>query len=233
MLKEKSGRQFEFQVQEMQNYSDQYYSQERPELLKLILSTGEIQSVLDLGCGFGYLGRALKAKGAKLVEGVELNPRVASEAMSNLDRVLLGSVENEGIVERLSKYDCIICGDILEHLVDPWLTLIRLKSHLKREGRIVASLPNIRYFKILYDLIFQGTWEYKPEGILDQGHLRFFTKKESVRMFWQAGYEISMIEYKYTKYFDTLNRLTFKVFNDFFAFQFLLVAKIATKNKEC
>ena len=217
----------------MQNYSDQYYSQERPELLELILSSGGIRSVLDLGCGFGYLGRALKAKGARLVEGVELNPRAASVAMSNLDRVLLGSIENKGIIEKLSKYDCIICGDILEHLVDPWATLIRLKSHLEQEGRIVASLPNIRYFKILYDLIFKGTWEYKPEGILDQGHLRFFTKKESVKMFRQTGYEICLIKYKYTKYFDTLNRLTFKIFNDFFTFQFLLVAKIATNNREC
>lgn len=218
----------------MQDHSDEYYSRERPELLELILSTGGIQSVLDIGCGFGYVGRALKGRGAGLVEGVELNPRAASEAMHDLDRVLVGSIEDENLMESLSRYDCIICGDILEHLVDPWATLTHLRSHLRQDGRIVASLPNIRYFKVMYDLVFRGIWEYRAEGILDQGHLRFFTKKEITKMFSQAGYKISLMQNNYSasKYNAVFNKLTFGLFKELFTFQFLLVAKAVAQSKD-
>ena len=63
-----------------------------------------------------------------------------------------------------------------------------LKQSLKQEGRVIAGLPNIRYWRILQDLIFFDEWEYREAGILDSDHVRFFTHKSARRLFLEAGY---------------------------------------------
>ena len=49
----------------------------------------------------------------------------------------------------LEYFDCVICNDVLEHLVDPWQALNRFSLILKPGGYTVASVPNIRYFKVI------------------------------------------------------------------------------------
>jgi hypothetical protein len=79
-------------------------------------------------------------------------------------------------------------------MVDPWRALARASSHLAPGGRIVASVPNIRYLPVLYRLLVRGEWTYTPTGALDKTHLRFFTKKSMLAMFDEAGYEVLRID---------------------------------------
>jgi hypothetical protein len=41
----------------------------------------------------------------------------------------------------------------------------------------VASIPNVQYWGVLKDLVFEGDWRYADEGVLDVTHLRFFTRR--------------------------------------------------------
>ena len=84
--------------------------------------------------------------------------------------------------------------DVLEHLVDPYSLLCSLKAKLSPGGLIVASIPNIRYYRALVDLVIHGNWDYKDHGILDKTHLRFFTFKSITKTFESLGFEILKLE---------------------------------------
>jgi 2-polyprenyl-3-methyl-5-hydroxy-6-metoxy-1,4-benzoquinol methylase len=91
-------------------------------------------------------------------------------------------------------FDCIILFDILEHLIDPYTLLHALKNKLSSKGVIIASIPNIRYYRTFVDLVIHGNWDYKEHGILDKTHLRFFTYKSIVKMLNSLDFQILVLE---------------------------------------
>jgi 2-polyprenyl-3-methyl-5-hydroxy-6-metoxy-1,4-benzoquinol methylase len=166
-----------------------YWQQDRAEIVELV--PGDAQRIVDVGCARGYLGRRLKALGKREVIGIELNPEAAREAGQYLDRVYVGDAATmpEGGQLEPGAADCVIFGDVLEHLVDPWGCLRAYRRVVRPGGYIVVSLPNIRNYKIVRDLL-KGRWDYTEHGILDRTHLRFFTRRGMVRLIEDAGFEI-------------------------------------------
>jgi hypothetical protein len=65
-----------------------------------------------------------------------------------------------------------------------------LKEKLKKEGVMISSIPNIRYFRNLFDYFFNKNWDYTDSGIMDKTHVRFFTYRSIKKMFESNGYEI-------------------------------------------
>jgi len=161
-----------------------YYEHARPELQALI--PREARRVLDVGCGAGALGAALKRRGAVEVVGVEADHEAAEAAKTILDRVHLGDVEALELPYGPGTFDCVILADILEHLRDPWGLLRRLVPLLRARGRLIASLPNVRHWSVVRGLL-EGEWTYLPAGILDRGHLRFFTLASGRTLLEAAG----------------------------------------------
>ncbi|MDP1636696.1 MAG: methyltransferase domain-containing protein [Candidatus Nitrotoga sp.] len=167
-----------------QDVSFSYYSYVRPEILKLV-PTSAIR-ILDVGCGAGTLGTSIKSRQKAEVHGVELMSHAASKAEDCLDHIWNCPVES-ALPELVDGYyDCIVAADVLEHVTDPWNTLIDLKEKLAPDGRIVVSLPNVQNWDIVSDLL-AGKWDYRGEGILDRTHLHFFTRKSVEELFWNAG----------------------------------------------
>jgi GT2 family glycosyltransferase/tetratricopeptide (TPR) repeat protein/2-polyprenyl-3-methyl-5-hydroxy-6-metoxy-1,4-benzoquinol methylase len=161
-----------------------YFAHARPEILALIPVSA--RDVLDVGCGAGRLGEALKARQPATVVGIELNPRAACAARQRLDAVHVGDVEALAVDFPPASFDAIVCGDILEHLRDPLRLLRRLRTWLRPGGRLVASIPNVRHHSVLRGLL-EGNWTYEPAGLLDRDHLRFFTRREIEKLFHRAG----------------------------------------------
>ncbi len=180
------------------NYSKKYtyFESPRPEIVELI--TEDTKHILDVGCGTGRYGAMIKSKYPHCeITGIEIIPEIAEEARRNLDKVIVGNVEDVDLGElgfEDGYFDCIIYADILEHLNDPWTVVYRHKKFLKDGGKIIASIPNIRNLQILTPLLNEGRWTYKDEGILDATHLRFFTRKEIERMFSKLGFRIKGIK---------------------------------------
>jgi tRNA1(Val) A37 N6-methylase TrmN6 len=71
---------------------NQYYSSIRPEIIKMIPSG--CNTILDVGCGTGALGKYLKDNGVTEISGIEISPEAASEATKVLDSVIEGDIEN-------------------------------------------------------------------------------------------------------------------------------------------
>ena len=146
--------------------------------------------ILEVGCASGYFGKILKDRGYK-VWGVEISPQQASIAADRLDYVFEGSIEEfiesdhvDGIF-----FDYIVFGDVLEHLKNPSDVLRLCRKFLTPKGAVVASIPNVAHLSVRL-MLLEGRWEYKPFGIMDDSHLRFFTRKSIVDMFSKTNYFI-------------------------------------------
>jgi O-antigen biosynthesis protein len=105
-----------------------YYSHARPEILALVPTTA--RRVLDVGCGVGRLGEAIKARQGAEVVGIELDQVAGSAAQGRLDRVVVGDIERIALGFAVDEFDCIVCGDVLEHLEDPGAFLRRARGWL-------------------------------------------------------------------------------------------------------
>lgn len=168
--------------------SSAYYQHARPEVLALIPSTAS--RVLDVGCAAGALGRSLKERQACSVTGIEYVADVALQAKVHLDHVLTGEALEAMKTLPKGSFDCIVFADVLEHLVEPERCLAEASRLLTPGGTVVASIPNVRHWSVIKDLL-EGRWDYQDEGILDRTHLRFFTRDSVVRMFTDAGFNVS------------------------------------------
>jgi len=87
------------------------------------------------------------------------------------------------------KYDYIIFADVLEHLYDPWTILLEVKYHLKDDGYILMSIPNIGHNAVIIDLL-NDKFDYREVGLLDNSHIRFFTEKSLKEMIEKVGLKI-------------------------------------------
>jgi len=208
--------------------NESYYSNYRYEMMDFLPK--EANTYLELGCSEGKFGKQIKDLG-KTVWGSEYVPETAEKASLLLDKVLVGDI-NEHCNELPDNYfDCIISNDVLEHLTYPTDTFLKLAPKLTANGYIVASIPNVRYVKNLYNLIFRKDWKYENEGILDNTHFRFFTEKSIVRFFEEIDFEIVRMEGINPSGNSILKLINFLTFNFFADAKYLQFAVLAKKKK--
>ncbi len=174
---------------------DDYYDQARPDVAALV--PAECGRVLEIGCGCGQLGRLLRQRGHH-VTGIELVPEMAETARRCLDRVMTADVERAGFPFPPASFDAIVFADVLEHLVDPWRVLREAVGVLSDEGVVVASIPNVQNIDVLRRLLC-GRWDYRERGILDFGHLRFFTLRSISQLFAQANLKVIHVGHRYRR----------------------------------
>lgn len=159
-----------------------YYNNANPALLDRIPST--VGSVLEVGCGAGALARSLKARLPHVrYVGCERVTRLAVDAEeAGVDHLLLGDVEQlYDQIQALGPYDCIIYGDVLEHLIEPEELLERHCALLSEGGLILASIPNAQHWSMLVNLI-RGTFPRNESGLFDRTHLRWFTRRDIINL---------------------------------------------------
>ncbi len=206
-----------------------YYSRVRKEILPLLPAAAG--RYLEIGCGAGATLAFIRDQGLSTwAGGVEYSPEAAAlAAAKGFDYLRQGDVEGLELGIEPASLDVILCLDVLEHLRDPWAVAARLAGLLKPGGVMIASLPNIRHYKIVLPLLFAGRWDYQDAGILDRTHLRFFVRNTAAALLHQAGLEVEAIHphggLKPWKLKWLLNKLCLGALTDLFAEQFLLRAR--------
>ena len=173
---------------------ENYYANVNPDILRFI--PPDAGTVLEAGCGEGALGRAYKLRNpfCRYV-GMEVLPQAAEAAQQYLDTVICGDVETvkrAKVIGKKETVDCLVYGDVLEHLRDPWRVLREQVSWLADTGQVIACIPNVQHWSVLAGLI-SGHWRYSDAGLLDRTHLRFFTLDSIRELFAQAGLYIHEI----------------------------------------
>lgn len=170
-----------------------YYENARPEMVPFVPES--CRSVLEVGCSSGAFGKLLKECRPECeVWGIEPNAEAAQLASTRLDKAICGTFR-AGMPELEGRtFDCIVFNDVLEHLPNPEQILEESKQYMTPNGIIVASIPNILHFYQISKILLEEDWKYEDSGILDNTHLRFFTKKSTIRLFESRGFKIRKIE---------------------------------------
>lgn len=130
--------------------------------------------ILDVGCGNGALGQALKNDNAhRKVTGLTFSTEEAKIATKLLDKVVVGDL-NGDLLTFTELFDCIIFSHVLEHTYDPLKLVIHFKQFLSPNGLIVVALPNILYYQQRLKFL-KGDFKYSLYGgLMDITHFRFF-----------------------------------------------------------
>jgi SAM-dependent methyltransferase len=171
---------------------DGYFEHTRPELRALVPATA--RRVLDVGCGAGALGAALKAERGCEVVGLEAFPDAAARARARLDDVLEVDLDALAALPAGSgSFDAMIFGDVLEHLRDPKRALAALLPSLAEDGALVFSVPNVRHWSVVFPLLVNDAWEYTDAGLLDRTHVHLFTLREFTALLAELGLEATHV----------------------------------------
>lgn len=168
----------------------QYPDSARPELIEFLPKN--YKTVLEIGCGRGGFKKSLDQNTE--LWGVEPNESAAKQAEFKGYKVLVGLYEEVAHKCPDDYFDLIVCNDVIEHMVDHEKFLTEIKGKMKSTGCLVGSIPNIRYYPVLFDLLFKKDWQYTEIGVLDKTHLRFFTEKSLIRTFESTDYTIQLLK---------------------------------------
>lgn len=209
---------------------------------KLIRLVGKNKDVLEFGCGPGHMSKVLVEEMGCRVTGIEIDKLAAKVARRYCRKVYCLDLNEANLAKifRRRRFDVLLFADILEHLKKPERILKQAPGLLKKDGYIVASVPNIGYCGVVAELL-SGRFQYRGTGILDETHLRFFTRESLVLMFKKLEFEIEIFDtyelpLKYSEFEGVLERLPEEIRDfiiktpDSMAYQYIIKVKVIFKD---
>lgn len=144
---------------------------------------------LDIGCGAGYIGEILKENRKCIIYGIDIDKDAIKVALNkkiyteiyNFSIMDYSNKKFQNFLKKTPGFDYIFLADVLEHVINPGEVLFNFSQKLNKNGKFLVSVPNIAHFDIIKGLI-NKTFNYNKIGILDNTHLRFFTKQSFIDM---------------------------------------------------
>jgi 2-polyprenyl-3-methyl-5-hydroxy-6-metoxy-1,4-benzoquinol methylase len=143
--------------------------------------------VLDLGCASGELAAVLRKQGHH-VTGVDVTE--VEGVRDQVDEFVLRDLD-QGLGDALlgQRFDIVLAADVLEHVRAPEVLLADARHVLAPGGAVLACVPNFGHWYPRLR-VMSGTFAYERRGILDAGHVRFFTRRTFGRMAATAGFSV-------------------------------------------
>jgi 2-polyprenyl-3-methyl-5-hydroxy-6-metoxy-1,4-benzoquinol methylase len=144
--------------------------------------------VLDLGCSGGRLSARIRELGHH-VTGVDLLE--LPEVRDRLDHFVAADLDQGMPAEALADgpFDAVLAADVLEHVREPEQLLEQIRGVLAPGGALIVSVPNFGHWYARARTLL-GLFDYDQRGILDRGHVRFFTRRGLRRRLRSAGFTV-------------------------------------------
>lgn len=162
---------------------------------KILGLIGFNKKILEIGCSSGYMTEYMQNVLNCRVTGIELDEAAAARAQEFCEKMIVADVENldfKGLFGD-ETFDVIIMADVLEHLKDPESLLKKINSYIAQDGFVLISIPNGAHGSISLNAL-DGNWNYRPMGLMDETHLRFFDRDSFNRLLETSGFFISVID---------------------------------------
>lgn len=144
--------------------------------------------ILDVGCADGFVAEGLRRLGHH-VTGVDI---AAREGVKDRVDVFVEADLDDGLPVAIAEggpFDVVLAADVLEHVRDPEELLRELHKVLATGGRLLVSVPNFGHWYPRLRVL-SGRFDYDRRGILDRGHVRFFTRRSFGRVLHRSGWHV-------------------------------------------
>jgi methionine biosynthesis protein MetW len=147
--------------------------------------------VLELGCSTGYFTEHLVKKCAAVValDCDVSSIRACRERGIAAFQCDLSSDHIVSLLTDQAPFDTIVAMDLLEHLPRPQDLLTRLHRLIDQRGQLIVTGPNVAYWHTRWELM-RGRWNYTEAGIMDDTHLRWFTRATWRKLLEESGFMI-------------------------------------------
>jgi len=163
-------------------------------VLRSLLSKEKNRSILDVGCGSGFIANQLIAEGFSVYgtdasrEGVELAQQ------KNPGRFFVQDIASKELPAELKNiaFDTIISTEVVEHLYDPRGYIAFCREILMKNGggEIILSTPYHGYLKNLV-MALTGTLDNHFTVLWDGGHIKFWSRKTLTALLEEAGFKVT------------------------------------------
>ena len=132
------------------------------------------KTMLDAGCGSGWVGEALKKQLSATVTAVDLK---TPHSQCNVEFSAIMDVSHLGFSKA---FDLVIAKDIIEHLSNPRKAMEQFSTALKDDGKIIITVPSPQA-PFLWD---------------DYTHVRPYTKTSLSQLLADSGFEVIFMNYQ-------------------------------------
>jgi len=185
--------------------------------------------VLEIGCADGRLANMLSIKKKCKVYCVEKDPSMAIIVKGKCVDIQNRDIEKIRLPYTEGFFDCLIMGNVLEHMVEPLKVLKDIRKYLSDDGFLIFSVPNIVNWHSRLTIFF-GKFEYAESGVFDRTHLHFYNLNSAKKLAIDAGYNIVSLDVTPSIYFfkERLNFLWYRMallWKNLFADEFIIKAK--------
>ena len=146
-------------------------------------------SILEIGCGDGSLGQALKQAGppGRRVMGIESDAALAATARARLDEVRCVDLTREFPDIEADSVDCLILNGILERVPDPLALIKHVRPALRLGGLLLCDVVNAQNFAVI-SALFTNDFQYHEDGPPDRRALRLFTLSSAYKLLLDADF---------------------------------------------
>ena len=100
-------------------------------------------NILDVGCGNGLISMSIGKSGHNVL-GIDISEKAIKKAIekNDLPNVNFAVAGAEQLSESETRYDAVICSEVLEHLNEPADLLKYIYKSMKDEGILIVTVPN-------------------------------------------------------------------------------------------
>lgn len=164
--------------------------QSRTTATIILKGVKENSKVLELGPSTGYMTKYLSEELKCEVTCIEIDEESSEIAKQYCKKMIVGNLDKLNLEEVLQeKYDYVLMADVLEHLFSPKDALEQIRKILKPDGILWLSIPNVSHISIIQQLV-ENKFSYGKWGLLDNTHVRFFTRTTIKNLLHELKYEV-------------------------------------------
>lgn len=164
-------------------------SSARLELLRLVPPGA--RTILEIGCGDGFLGETVRQRQKCRYVGIESSARHAAAARRHVDEIYRGDFEE--IVAILNeRFDCVIAGDAWQFTSEPSAFLAALRRVTAPGGSLVVSATNASHASLITDLL-HGETPFVCSGSATTAAARPWTLSAMTALITSAGWNVAQV----------------------------------------